>query len=137
MGTQSVAALIEHAEAVSQTIKTGLNGSSAHADTGDAAEPEQRPIIDISDQDLERGTKAAWAAIKRANDPPTLFVYGGLPTRIDEAETTGAPIPRELDVDRLRNRLGRVATYVRTTAKGEVVAAKPPVGNVRDMLADS
>jgi putative DNA primase/helicase len=138
MGTQSVPLLIEQAEAVSQAIKTGLNGNSAHADIGgDAAEPEQRPIIDISDQDLERGTKAAWAAIKRANDPPTLFVYGGLPTRIDEDETTGAPIPRELDVDRLRNRLGRVATYVRTTPKGEVVAAKPPVGNVRDMLADS
>src|SRR5215213_5047897 len=137
MGTQSVAALIEHAAAVSQAIKTGLNGSSAHADTGDAAEPEQRPVIDISDQDLERGTKAAWAAIERANDPPTLFVYGGLPTRIDRDESTGAPIPRDMDVDRLRNRLARVATYVRTTTNGEVVAAKPPVGNVRDMLADA
>jgi hypothetical protein len=115
----------------------GRNGNSAHADTGDAAESEQRPIIDISDQDLERSSKAGWKAVTRANDPPQLFVYSGLPTRIDRDETTGGPIPRQVDVNRLRNRLARVATFVRTTAKGDVVSARPPEAVVKDMLADA
>jgi hypothetical protein len=117
--------------------RLGSNVTSDAADAGQGdATPEARPIFDICDQDLERGTNAAWDAVKQANDPPNLFVYSGLPTRIDRDETTGAPIPRELDPDRLRNTLARAATFVRTTAKGAVVSARPPVALVKDMLAE-
>ena len=92
------------------------------------------PVIDVADQDLARGSAAAWAAVEDANDPPALFVFAGLPTRVDRDAATGAPVPRLLTEDRLRHRLARVAAWVRTTPKGEVSAA-PPLAVVRDMLA--
>lgn len=109
-------------------------GTGARANDADGGDRRPMPVIDVADQDLARGTAAAWAAVEAANDPPRLFVFGGLPTRVDRDGATATPIPRPLTEDRLRHALARVAAYVRTTAKGEV-AAPPPRDVVRDMLA--
>src|SRR5215212_8394468 len=132
MGTQSVAALIEHAEAVSQAIKTGLNGNSAYYDSGDTGESGQRPIIDITDRDLERTSAKAWAAITMANDPPTRFRLSDLLVRVVSSD--GDAVAEPLTADRLRYDLGRCARWYRSTDEGPKSAA-PPLGIVRDMVA--
>jgi len=144
LGFSGLRALLDAADlhALEHLVRSALclqgheNGSPTD-DAGNApndGDSRRLPVIDVADQDLARGAAAAWAAVAAANDPPTLFVFGGVPTRIDRDATTGAPIPRSLTEDRLRHRLARVAAYVRTTAKGETSAA-PPLAVVRDLLA--
>mgnify|MGYP006172702819 CR=1 FL=1 len=45
-------------------------------------------------------TQAAWRAIAEENDPPHLFVNGGIPARIEYNRSTEKIVIRELTVDR-------------------------------------
>ncbi len=54
-----------------------------------AARDENRPSINAGIQDLLIVTPLAWDALCRANAPPRLFRFGGLPIRIEEDEDAG------------------------------------------------
>ena len=115
------------------------NASPAATTKDEASGSNDLPEIDAGNQDLPTVTAEAWDALLRANDPPLLFRYGGLPTRIeqDDEET---PVSRALTDDRLRHELARSARWVRWVRReGEFQRrpAFPPMVVVRDMLAKS
>lgn len=98
------------------------------------------PEIDISVKNLKVLTQKGWDAISAWNEPPKIFRYGGLPTRI-ERNDEAALLLRDLNADRTRHLLARVANWgypIRDQKTGEVVGfaqAFPPNEVVRDILA--
>jgi putative DNA primase/helicase len=99
---------------------------------GRTPEPATRPVLDTADGDLERASAHCWEALLAANEPPRLFVYGGNVSRIERDPDTGAPVPRDLNVSRLRFHVARAASFI--DQEGQPVA--PPVDWVADLLAD-
>ncbi|MBW6503262.1 hypothetical protein K0B90_03150 [bacterium] len=97
-----------------------------------------KPILYASWQDLGILSDAAWDALLQANDPPRYFRHGCVPVRIEE-DDNGAPVIRELNVDRLRHEMALNAAWKATKRDKngtEVeVDAKPPIDVVKDMLA--
>jgi hypothetical protein len=91
------------------------------------------PGIDAGRGDLAAVTADAWEALRRANDPPALFRYGGLPARI-EADDEGAPLVRALTPARMRHRLARCAYWFAVKKRTER-QVYPPAGVVTDVLA--
>ncbi len=94
---------------------------------------DARPAINAGIQDLRIVTRQAWDALVRANEPTRMFLFGGLPIRIDKDEN-GAPVVRELTPDRMRHEIARAAKWFKENTSGEI-DAKPPTDIVRDMLA--
>ena len=92
------------------------------------------PRINAGDGYLKRVTRAAWAAIGDANNPPRLFLYGRSVVRL-QIEEDGSPTLREITVDRLRHELARAADWFRVLNSGQQRPAPPPVDVVRDMGA--
>lgn len=96
-------------------------------------DPADLPLLDAGDHDLPRITAATWAALERANHPPTLFARAGIPTRI-ERDPDGGPMLRMLDVDRLKHHVARAATWY--SVRGATrQPAYPPDAVIRDLLA--
>ena len=96
------------------------------------------PRIDASCEDLPLITGLAWDALLAANEPPFLFRYGGLPSRIEE-DDNGAPVIKTLTEDRTRYALSRVAQWFKIKKAGEdyikEVPAAPPSAIIKDILA--
>ena len=97
-----------------------------------------RPVLYASCQDLGTLSDAAWDALLQANVPPRYFRHGCVPVRIEE-DDNGAPVIRELTVDRLRHEMARIASWKamkreKNGAESEV-DAKPPIDAIKDMLA--
>jgi hypothetical protein len=80
-------------------------------------------------------TGFAWDALIAGNDPPEIFRRGSLAARI-EKDDVGSLIMRNLNLDRMRHRLARVAEWYRpaNTDRPER-PAMPPKDVVRDVLA--
>jgi hypothetical protein len=100
---------------------------------------EDRPTINAGIQDLSIITKQSWDAIKKANQPPYLFRFGGLPSRLEPNEDETAML-RDLTIDRLRHELARAVRWVhhkqdKSSKEWVTHDAKPPTDVVRDMLA--
>jgi hypothetical protein len=87
------------------------------------------PEVDAGDHDLARVSTSALAALLIANDPPKLFRYGGLPTRI-ESDDSQLPVVHALNQDRMRYELAR-----RMRWQNDRGPALPPTYVVRDILA--
>lgn len=100
----------------------------------EAAADDGLPTIDATDQDLPRVTEQAIGALVEGNRPPALFVFGGAPTRVERDER-GTPVLRPLTEDRLRHHAARWAHWTRPGARGQILAALPPMHVVRDLLA--
>ncbi|MDP9470074.1 MAG: hypothetical protein M3Q71_05315 [Chloroflexota bacterium] len=115
----------------------GQRGSSggSSASPPPAGPDNQRPAINAGDQDLERISARAWSAIKRANEPPRLFRFGGVPVRVDRLEDDALPIAQTLTEDRLGHELARAAVWFKETEKEGQKSAAPPTRMIRDMLA--
>ncbi len=98
------------------------------------------PEIDISVKNLKALTQKGWDAICAWNEPPKIFRYGGLPTRI-ERNDEAALLLRDLNNDRVRHLLARVANWgypIKDPKTGEIIGfapAFPPNEVVRDILA--
>jgi 5S rRNA maturation endonuclease (ribonuclease M5) len=100
-----------------------------------AAPPLIRPVIDAGNQDLEVVSAQAWLALQRANQPPRLFRFGGVPVRIESSEEEAIPVAQILSEDRLGHELARSAEWFKVTQKGEEKPASPPPRVIKDMLA--
>lgn len=110
--------------------------STADADDGEPEEP-RLPEIDAGDHDLPNVTQLAWSALQLANDPPFVFRYSGVPTRVERHDGE-PPVARTLTDDRMRHVVARVADWfkwVKTRDDYERRPALPPVHVVKDMLA--
>lgn len=92
-----------------------------------------RPEIDASCQDLQIITDHAWAAIRQANDPPTIFRQGGVAVRLEHGDE-GEPIIREVTVHRMRHFMARAARWNRTVGD-ETRRVTPPHVVVNDVMA--
>ena len=99
--------------------------------TSDAA--TGRPVIDAGDHNLARVSQKVVDALVTANNPPVLFIFGGLPVRL-EPQPGAAPRVRPLSDDVLRHQAARAAEF-QITRRGVVFPALPPMAVVRDVLA--
>lgn len=113
-----------------------MNGHIQEPPEPAAAVDNPRPVIDAGDADLERTGAQAWAALQRANQPPRMFGFGGLPVRVECTEEDWTPIVQTLTENRMSHQLARAATWFKSTDKGEKSAA-PPMRLVKDLLASS
>jgi len=93
------------------------------------------PTIDVGDRDLPRAAASAWDALRRANEPPSLFLYAGRPARMLPG-TGGRPRLELLDVDKLRYDVARSAHHTMRSKAGDLVAAEPRASVMHDMLAN-
>jgi len=89
--------------------------------------------INAGEQNLPRVTNQAWSAIEKANHPPYLFRYGGVPCRLEHNDN-GVLVVRQLTQDRLRYEVARVAEWFKWT-DGKKKPAKPLMDVVKNMLA--
>ncbi|MSP14311.1 MAG: bifunctional DNA primase/polymerase [Chloroflexi bacterium] len=96
-----------------------------------------RPKIDAGENDLKVITGDAWRVLQQMNNPVYLFRYASMAARL-ERNDHGAPVLRELTVDRVRHELARAALWVKVEAKaGAEVERKvlPPLPVCKDVLA--
>jgi putative DNA primase/helicase len=103
-------------------------------------EPPRGPVnaggrieIDAGEGDITQVARQAWEAIYRANEPPSIFRFGGALVRLERDEA-GRPVLRDLDRNRLRHQLARWASWYRETADGRR-PARPPADLPADLLA--
>lgn len=83
-------------------------------------EPQsQRSVIDAGNNDLEVVSAQAWSALKRSNNPPRLFRFGGVPVRIEGDDDDAVPVAQTLTEDRLGHELARCAEWFKITQKGD------------------
>jgi DNA repair photolyase len=87
------------------------------------------PVIDATNGSLKTVTAQAISALRRRNDPPELFYYGGKPHRIETR--AGGPLTlKPFTVDILSYELARAASWVAGADE-----TYPPLRVVRDVLA--
>lgn len=94
------------------------------------------PSIDAEEKDLRVISGQAWAAIKQANDPASLFLHGDIPSRLELCNDS--IVIRQLTPDRLRHEAARAANWYSIGGAGDKVAIEaemPPLDVIRDMLA--
>lgn len=99
--------------------------------------PYGKPQIGTTHVSLDRLTTLAWAAIRLANTPPTLFRSGGIASRI-EGDDKDEPLVRTVESRRMRYHLARVANWTKTVgskANAHDVPTSPPMEVVNDVLA--
>jgi len=115
--------------------KPGPDAPRKDADYGNQDQPAVKSLlrIDAGTGDLAGITEKAWNAIQLENDPPTLFRYGALPSRI-ESDDDGKPLLRGMTQDRMRHRLARIADWHKIS-KGREISIYPPIAVVKDVLA--
>jgi hypothetical protein len=104
---------------------------------GKPTQENERPTIDADTEDLPLITPQAWAALLKANNPPSLFRFSGIASRI-ESDDSGNPTTKNLTVERATYHLARAARWQRTKKVGKeiiVVDSRPPRAVVEDLLA--
>lgn len=122
--------LREHAPKLAAWLQTQFEPTVSREDG--PSSPGALPRINAADQDLRRVTELAWDAIKRRNDPPLLFLRGGLPHRLEPGPE--GPVLRRLNKDRMRHEVARSADWFREKG-GKRSPAIPPAAVIEDMLA--
>ena len=91
-----------------------------------------KPHILLNNGDLDTDTRAIWAALADANNPPTLFVWGKTVVRVDHGNN--GPELVTLDRDKLRYHIARTVQCTRLDAGGRILIA-PPTAMVQNALA--
>jgi putative DNA primase/helicase len=95
---------------------------------------EDPPVLRADEGDLARAVERVWSLLLTSNRSPWLFRYAGQPTWV-VPDDEGRPVAAALNEDRLRHMLARLASWVRSNSKGEIVPAPPPVAVVKSVLA--
>jgi hypothetical protein len=118
-----------------QVVRFEKNRSSSEPNVSGSGggQAASLPTIDAYDGNLPHMAREAWDAVQRANTPPHFFRYADLPSRV-QRDDNKMLVVRELNKDRLRYHLARVATWYKLTRQG-VKEVHPPMAAVRDMLA--
>ena len=106
----------------------------AHLKAVSSPQPSPKIEIDAGIQDLPTISKLAWDAIGIANNPPTLFQFGGSLCRI-QRDSGGVLRLKPLNQHELRHHLARSARWYRTDQHGHATDARPPDAVCQDMLA--
>ena len=96
--------------------------------------PDDLPVLRADEGDLARAVERVWSLLLTSNRTPWLFRYAGQPTWV-VPDDEGRPVAAALNEDRLRHMLARLASWVRSNSKGEIVPAPPPVAVVKSVLA--
>jgi hypothetical protein len=91
------------------------------------------PQVFVGGRQLRDEADDALAALQRSNDPPRLFIRGGLMVEIVRDEKR-RDVVREVSEAALRDGLTRAANFFKRTAKGEI-PVPPPLEVVRDILS--
>ena len=91
------------------------------------------PLIVVTNRELRDLTEDALEAVRRANEPPTLFQRGGALTRLRHSEHD-VPFLEVLSESAVRGLMARTADWRRSTKRGLVPVA-PPIPVVKDVLA--
>lgn len=97
----------------------------------------ERPVIQINERQLNAVTEDVIQALLKRNDPPKVFVRGGVLVRIDTDENR-RPNIRIMTDDLIRYALSDAADYVelRKSDRGEKrVDTHPPMAVARNVLA--
>src|SRR5262249_39548792 len=84
----------------------------------------ERTAIEVTG-DLSAMTEEAWDALQLANQPPTLFRFGGVPARI-EKDDDQSPIVKIMTEARMRHRLAVDADWL-SVKRDKMVIVHPPV----------
>ncbi len=92
-----------------------------------------KPRITVNSRHLDEIAAEIVGHLDAANEPPTLFVRAGRPTRI-RADEHDRPLIETLDTEHLRLRAAEVARFVRTTRDG-ATPVSPPLDAIRAILA--
>lgn len=93
-----------------------------------------RPYIDTGNRELPEITADALAALKKANEPPIIFLRGDAPVGLEAAVGPGTPSIRQLDSTRMNYHVARAAHWGLEGPDGWV-PDWPPVRMVADVLA--
>jgi len=93
------------------------------------------PRICSNGRQLRDISRDALRALQARNNPPVLFVRGGMMVAIVLDEKKRQVIS-EVGVDALCGRLARCADYFKVSANGHEYDCSPPAGVVKDILAD-
>ncbi len=112
---------------------TARNSATPPADNGQS----KKPSIDCTVRELERLSEKAWEAIGQLNNPPVLFRYGGMPSRIETGDQ-GELIVKPLNRDMVRYHLARAASWTEWKKRGEDFVEEiiwPPKEVVADVQA--
>jgi hypothetical protein len=123
--------------AVREAIANAVDANCVEAPEKQECGASIKREIDASVKDLSDITPQAWAALQEYNDPPTLFRYAGVPSRIEDGDEYG-PIIKSLDFHRMRYHLARAAWWKESRKIGEDRVTKtipPPQEVVNDVLA--
>ena len=83
---------------------------------------------------LWEATDEAWRVLMEANDPPRLFLYGGLSSRIERGQDNRLSV-NPLTPNSLRHCLARVSRWYDGRGGGDPREIPPPMDIVQDVLA--
>ena len=95
------------------------------------------PSFDAGSEDLATITSAVWRTVLARNDPPRLFRFGAIPSRLEE-DDNGAPALRPLTPARARHEMVRSAHWFKWAKRGGEsveLASYPSRAVVNDFLA--
>jgi putative DNA primase/helicase len=92
------------------------------------------PMLRADEGDLGRAVERVWSLLLEANRTPWMYRFAGQLTWV-VPDDEGRPVATTITEERLRHMLARLAIWKRLNGKGELVAAPPPLGVVKSVLA--
>jgi putative DNA primase/helicase len=95
---------------------------------------EALPTLRADEGDLGRAVERVWSLLLEANRTPWMYRFASQLTWV-VPDDEGRPVATTITEERLRHMLARLAIWQRLNGKGELVAAPPPLGVVKSVLA--
>jgi hypothetical protein len=111
-------------------------GAQPPAGGGGAADP--RPLIIVSNQQLDSLAGQAWDSVLLVNDPPSVYNKGGAAVRLAFSEVGSLPTIEEIAQDAMMGTLARTARWYKEKGSGKSLkleAVFPPKQVALDCLA--
>ena len=94
------------------------------------------PTIVVSGRHLRDIVRDSWEALTLADDPPSLFEYGGTVAEVRRSDELGQLKIEPLSPAALKGRLDRAANFMKWSKPDKSLSpARPPIDVVEDMLA--
>ncbi|MFN4282414.1 MAG: toprim domain-containing protein [Alphaproteobacteria bacterium] len=131
-GPEAVARIVAEAEAATPNEMTVQIGQ--HRPLNYEAPGEALPTLRADEGDLGRAVERVWSLLLASNRTPWVYRFASQLTWV-VPDDEGRPVATTVTEERLRHMLARLAIWKRLNAKGELVAAPPPLGVVKSVLA--